>query len=368
MNKKLIALAVAGACTLPMVAMADSGNVKISGYLNVSVDSLDGSETSGSANRGRNVNVSNNSSNIVFSGDEALGNGLKAIWQLQTFVGMGETGNAVGSGNAWTNGNSFLGLAGNFGTIYAGKDDTPMKKVGASVDLFRNQLGDNRNLTADIATNGYGLDQRFSNVVGYITPTVNGLSGAIMYVSNVNVTAGGSAAANSAYDNTPDAWSGMAKYENGPLMLAAAYEKHNLNDLGTGLQDEKAWRVVGGYSFGDAKVVALYQEQRDAGGVNNADRKVWGLGGAYKVGVHTFKLQYYKSDEVDNTSETGADMWALGVEHALSKRTSLYAVYARVNNDSSASMTPFGGGHGDQPGTPTGQDPSGFSLGMIHTF
>lgn len=362
MNKKLIALAVAGACTLPMVAMADSGNVKISGYLNVSVDSLDGCKTSASCTeRDRNLNVSSNSSNIVFSGDESLGNGLKAIWQLQTFIGMGNTGNSGSpEQNAWTNGNSIVGLEGNFGKIYAGKYDTPMKTVGTKVDLFRNQLGDNRNLTNDA-----GFDLRESNIVAYSTPTVNGLRGEVMYISNM----GASSNTNTmAYENTADAWSAAAMYENGPLMLAAAYEKHNLNDMGTGLQDEKAWRVVGGYSFGDAKIVALYQDQKDRDGANNSDRKVWGLGGAYKVGVHTFKLQYYKADEVDNTSDTGADMWALGLEHALSKRTSLYAVYARVNNDSGASMTPFGGGHGDNPGTPTGQDPSGFSLGMIHTF
>lgn len=361
MNKKLIALAVAGACTLPMAAMADSGNVKISGYLNVSVDSLDGCETTACTATKRNLNVSSNSSNIVFSGDESLGNGLKAIWQLQTFIGMGNTGNGGTEEDAWTNGNSIVGLEGNFGKIYAGKYDTPMKTVGTKVDLFRNSIGDNRNMTNDA-----GFDLRESNVVAYSTPTVNGLRGEVMYISNM----GASSNTNTmAYENTADAWSAAAMYENGPLMLAAAYEKHNLNDLGTGLEDEKSWRVVGGYSFGDAKVVALYQDQKDRDGANNSDRKVWGLGGAYKVGVHTFKLQYYKADEVDNaTTEDGADMWAIGLEHALSKRTSLYAVYARVNNDDGASMTPFGGGHGDNPGTFNGEDASGFSLGMVHTF
>ena len=85
MNKKLLALAIAVALA-PAAAMADSGNVKISGGLHMSVDSLDDGNN-------RETNISSNSSWIKFSGDEDLGNGLKAIWQLDTQIGMGNTSN-----------------------------------------------------------------------------------------------------------------------------------------------------------------------------------------------------------------------------------------------------------------------------------
>lgn len=377
MNKKLLALAVAAALA-PAAAMADSGNVTISGSLHMSVDSLNGKNAAGT-DLTRKTNISSNSSNIVFSGNEDLGNGVKAVWQLTTFVGMGSTGNGD---NSWTNGNSYVGLNGGFGTALLGKHDTPLKIAGRKYDLFGDQIGDARNLTNPGAV---GWDLRPDNVVAYITPTVSGVHGAIAYVTNYgngnNLASNtGTAAApvygtgvtGAATDKTVDAWSGLVMYDQGPLSVTAAYERHNLSNLGVaGVDNENAWRLGASYSAGDFKVVALYQRNNDKNTVLGiaGDHKLWGLGGAYKfAGNNTVKLQYYKADALDNTSETGANMWALGVDHAMSKRTTAYVAYARTNNDTSATYSAFGGGHGDNPSTVTSKDPSGLSLGIKHSF
>jgi predicted porin len=189
-----------------------------------------------------------------------------------------------------------------------------------------------------------------------------------------------------------NAWSAKAVYENGPIFVGLGYEKHNLSKLSTNVaanhSDEKAWRLAAGYNFGDFKVVGLYQRESGlcvgsitgcATNGTDAKRTTWGLGGAYKLGTNTIKLQYYKAGDLSNSglaheSQTGANMWALGVDHALSKRTTVYAVYARTNNDRYAMYSAFGGGHADNPGsvTPTttrdSKDPSGFSLGVVHHF
>lgn len=351
MNKKLLAVAVAAALAAPLAANADSGNVKISGGLNVSVDSLDNGNT-------RNLNASSNSSYIAFSGDESLGNGLKAIWQLDTEVGMGATGP---SSNLWTSRNSYVGLNGGFGTALIGKHDTPVKILGRKVDMFGDQIGDSRNLISD-SKNSAGWDLRPDNVVAYISPTMSGVHGALAYVTNV----GGGAAA----DNSITAWSGLVIYEAGPAMVGAGYEKHNLSKTNTptvSLNDEKIWRLVGGYSFGDAKVTGLYQKENDINGSANG-RKVWGLGAGYKMGATTIKGQYYKANSIDNVDETGAKMFALGADYSLSKRTVAYAVYDKTSNDTGASFSAFGGGHGDNPGIATGKNGSGFSIGMKHSF
>jgi hypothetical protein len=52
----------------------------------------------------------------------------------------------------------------------------------------------------------------------------------------------------------------------------------------------------------------------------------------------------------------------------MSKRTTVYAAYARTNNDTNSTYSAFGAGHGDNPGTVVGKDPSGLSFGMIHNF
>ncbi|EKD97303.1 MAG: hypothetical protein ACD_23C00977G0001, partial [uncultured bacterium] len=132
--------------------------------------------------------------------------------------------------------------------------------------------------------------------------------------------------------------------------------------------DPKEWRLVGGYNFGDVKLVALYQRSDDLNAVDGADRKVWGLGAAYKMGATTIKGQYYKAGELNGGSTTDANMFALGVDYSLSKRTTAYAAYAKTSNDDTASFSAFGGGHGDQPAVVVGQNPSAISLGLKHSF
>lgn len=357
MNKKLIALAIAAAFAAP-AAMADTGNVKISGKIDMSVDSLNG-ENAAKTDNTRETNLSNNSSYIRFSGDEDLGNGLKAVWQVSNFVDMGS-----GAGNGWASDDSFVGMSGNFGAVKLGKMATPMKVISRKIDLFGNHIGDSRNLVSkDSSATGsgaWGWDLRTNNTIAYQTPDFSGFGATVAYVTNKDTGA--------ATDKTLSAWSANGIYNNGPVFVGLAYEKHNLSDAGTGLQDEHAWRLGAGYSFGEAKVVALYQKADDLGGTSGADRKVWGLGGAYKMGMNTLKAQYYKAGDFHDQSNTGADMWALGVDHAMSKRTTLYAAYARTSNDSGANYSAFGAGHGDNPGTATGKDPDGLSLGIIHKF
>lgn len=354
MNKKLLALAVAAAL-VPAAAMADSGNVTVYGSVHMSVDSLDGKPAAGTELT-RKTNVSSNSSYIGFKGNEDLGNGLKAIWQIENQVSLGDTG---GTANAWSNRNSFAGLTGGFGTAILGIHDTPMKIIGRKVDLFGDQIGDSRNLiggSSPLSTDNLG-DLRPQNVAAYISPTVGGFHGALAYVTNVG--------AGAATEASATAVSALGMYESGQMMLAAAYEKHNI--AGTSA-DPKQWRLVGGYNFGDVKLVALYQSADDLATVNSNDRKVWGLGAAYKMGATTLKGQYYKAGKLDGVDNTAANMFALGADYSLSKRTTAYAAYARTNNDSAAAFSAFGGGHGDNPGTVTGKDPSGFSFGMKHSF
>jgi predicted porin len=388
--------------------MAQS-NVTIGGYMNFSLDSLKGRNFA-NTDLVTKTNVSSNSSGIYFRGTEDLGNGLSAFWQIQTYFSAGLTGNndqTFGApSDGVSSGNTYVGLEGkSWGKVLLGKHESPFKLLSRKVDLFNNQLGDSRNLLSAFGV-GYantaggtaifthGWDLRPNNVIAYGTPNFNGFSALVAYVSNMS---GGPAldsptATNATAFGAVDAWSANATYENGPIFVGLGYERHNHSKLGTAANvnhpDEKAWRLAAGYNFGGFKVVGLYQRESSlcVGAISgcatngtDAKRTTWGLGGAYQLGANTIKLQYYKGGDVSNSglaneSQTGANMWALGVDHALSKRTTVYAVYARTNNDRYALYHPFGGGHGDNPGsvTPTttrdSQDPSGFSLGVIHSF
>ena len=360
MNKKLIALAVASAFVAP-VAMADTSNVTISGQMHFSLDSLKGKNAAGT-DLTNQWNVSTNASFIQFAGTEDLGNGTSAVWKLKTYISAGGTGNSgdpynLSASDGFTNGPAYLGMSGKtWGTVLLGKNEAPMKVLGRKVDLFGNQIGDIRNL-------GLGFDNRPNNAIQYTSPSLSGFVLDAMYSTNL-ITAAKTATT----DKSETMWSGTGIYTNGPILVGLGYEKHNLSRLGTGLQDEKDWRLDGGYNFGAFKVVAMYEKVTDKSGASGVHQHVWDLGGAYKMGNNTIKAQYAKISDLGSTSNTGANMWALGLDHMMSKRTTVYAAYARTNNDTAASYSAFGAGHGDNPGTVAGKDPSGFSFGMIHNF
>lgn len=392
MNKKLLALAVVSAFSAP-VAMADSSNVVIGGQMHFSIDSLDGctgGSTTTCAQNDRNSNVSSNASNIYFKGTEDLGNGLSAVWQIQTYFSAGGTGNNdtfFGAADGVSSGNTFVGLESkSWGRLVVGKHESPFKLLSRKVDLFNNQIGDTRNLTARAgttaisttaiagSTGSVGWDLRPNNVIAYNTPSFNGFQVWGAYIANL----GSGAAAESGNGlGSVDAWTVTGMYENGPIFVGLGYEQHNLSKYATGvsgLDDENAWRVAGGYNFGAFKVTAFYQKEDNlyASSTNTSeDRTTWGLGGAYKFGNNTIKAQYYTTDDVNNggaNTDNGADLWSIGYDYSLSKRTTLYAVYAETNNDTAGRYSAFGGGHGDNPGTATGKDPNGISLGVIHNF
>lgn len=351
MKKSLIALAVAGAFVAP--AFADTANVNVGGQMHLSLDYLDADTAAASGN----WNVSSNVSNIYFKGTEDLGGGMKAVWQVQTYFDAGATGNADGSfggtANGVGSGNTYVGLNGGFGTVLLGKHEAPLKIVSRKVDLFNNQIGDSRNLTAGAAN-----DIRPNNVLAYATPNMNGFEATIAYVTNT--------AAGAATDASDTAVSMNAFYTNGPLLLGAGYQNRDFG--AAALSDETVWRLAAGYSFGDFKVVAFWQDESDVAGAANADRNVWGLGGAYKMGPMTLKAQYYNRDDLGAAKNTGSDLWAVGLDYAMSKRTTAYVAYASTDNESAATATAFGGGHGDNPATKLGGNPNGFSVGMIHNF
>lgn len=348
MQKKLIALALASAFAAP--AFAATANVDVGGYINMSFDYLD-QDVVGLDPK---LNVSSNASNIYFKGSEDLGGGMKAFWQIQTYFSAGGTGNtdaAFGAADGVSSGNTFVGVESGFGKAMIGKMESPYKMVGRKFDFFGNQLGDSRNLI------NQGMDIRPNNTVAYATPNFSGFTGSVAYVTNLGAGANTAAA-------DPSAWSLSAGYDNGPLAIGLGYQ--NLEGLGLA-SDQTAWRLGASYKFGDFKVAALYQQDNNVGGVGANDMDVWGLGASYAMGAFTLKGQYYSRDQ-DIAANRDSDMWALGVDYSLSKRTSLYAVYASVDNDTGIAATPFGGGHGDAPATAAGGNPDGFGVGVIHTF
>lgn len=363
MGTKLLVTAIAGALATSLGVQAD---VVVYGVAHISVDALDndgpGPDGLGGI-RGEEDGtfVSSNESRIGFKGDEDLSPGLKALWQIETEINLDE-GDNEDDETELANRDSFIGLQGGWGTVLAGRHETPFKIVSRKVDLFDERIGDSRNIlrnegvNATAATPGgsVGFDERPGNVVAYISPGFAGVQGMLLYSAEEGLDNGDLASANLAYGN-------------GPVWMGAAYETHG-EALAAGGEEENGWRLGASYSTGVLKVTGLYQQLKDLGGVTGADRDSWGIGGALSLGNNAIKAQWYSADDLDTVPDSGADMWAVGLDHHFSKRTTGYVAYARTDNDSASAFSMAGDGHGDNVAPPVGGDPSGFSLGLIHRF
>lgn len=391
MQKKIIALAVAG---LSATAFAQS-NVTVYGVADATFDVISISSGSTAA---RNINynrVSTNSSLIGFKGSEDLGGGLSAVFQFESGVGFDNLG-ALGATR-----DSFVGVAGGFGTVILGNITGPTRAFGGAVDVNDGATGTGSNaaiigklgnvLTGRLDTTQTGggataqvtntiarssiqasaFDTRFANAIAYVSPTFGGGFTVIGgYVANEGKNdAAGSVNNASAYDL------GL-KYANGPILVGLSHADVRLDNATDTVA--KNTRLVASYDLGVASVRALYDRtSADTNANLNVDQNVWGLGVVYKVtATGNLLAQYYRAQDVKGSaglgagSSTGAKFWELGYEHNLSKRTMLKASYTRLDNDTNASYD-LGINSTGLTGLASGNNGatiSAFQVGVRHKF
>ncbi|MEQ6340817.1 MAG: porin [Gammaproteobacteria bacterium] len=363
MQKKLIALAVAGVLAAPLAAQAD---VEIYGQARMSVD-YSNNDTPIAGDDKSAFSVSSNKSRIGFKGSEDFGNGLKGLWQIEQGVKFdsGTWGNEARD--------TFLGLGGNFGTVLAGKLSTPYRTSTERLDVFKDTKADYNAIVGSVGSAGQLTGDtnvgnlRTNNSLAYVTPSMSGFQGTLAYVANYNDLVGGSG------DNLPrtkddgkkDAYSLSGTYDNGPLFLAAAYEALNKAGLGggTGTPSTKSWKVGGGWNFGQGTTIGALFENMDLGG-SMGDRNAWYLSGMHKMDAFNVKAAYGSADKWSGTglSDTGAQQFSVGAGYDLSKTTEAYALYTQVSNDK------FGAYGLESISGYADKSVSSFSLGIKHMF
>lgn len=389
MNKKLIALAMATAVSAP--AMAATSNVDVYGIMSVGIDSVNNNNNAAGDATKRVGRVADYASRIGFKGTEDLGNGLSGVWQIEHQLNVdGGSADGVITGNTTAFGgaglrNTFVGLKSkSAGEIRVGKHDTPYKTATGRFDPFVDTLGDYNGLVgaannisatataSNFNNSGSYFDLRPANTVLYLTPNFSGFSAAGSYVFGAETATSGSA-------TTGNAYSLAAMYEAGPLYLTAAYERHNFGSAGTGTLSglsntiQKAWKLGAAYSIMDFTLSAMYEKTDDnqgTSGVNKFGHRTWFLSGKYQMGAVGLKASYANagSDEqvfAGTTGNDGAKLYTLGADYSFSKRTTVYALYTKISNDTNAAYNFALNG---ASGVGAGDAVSGMSLGVKHSF
>ncbi len=344
-QRKPLAIATAlTLCSVPALAAADSvqsrSDMQIYGRAHLSVDHLDDGADYGE------MNLSSNSSRLGFRGRTDFG-AVTGIYQIEQEVDFSN------SGADWASRDTFAGIRSGFGTLRAGKFDTPFKRARGPANLFGDQLGDMRNLTRV----GDGrFDERSQNTIHYQTVDFNGLQLNLAYSFHEGDDA--------AEEAKEEAISVSATYKSGPLDLALAHEAWG-EDTGRGERDGIRFAV--GYDVLPAlKVVGFYQSlNNDRDDVE--DSTTMGAGAQYKAAAATYlRAHHFILDS--NGDDLDAAMTAVGVEHRVDSALRVYANYAMVDNDDDQTLTPWRQARTTDTAGAAGETATGFSVGLRYDF
>jgi predicted porin len=346
-----LALAVLGAFA---GAASAQSSVTIYGIVDASVSRIDnGGDSVVGLDSGNNA-----ASRIGFKGVEDLGNGLKASFVLENGFNVSNGAQSSDDGAAFSR-LAYVGLGGNFGTVRLGRQNSQIKEALTVIDPFSSSGMVN---AVDFYLGG-DVPERVSNQITYVSNNYGGFSGSIGYEFGETP---GDTGANRGYGI-------QLGYANGPLAVQFAYQNRNQND-GAGVDADVKDAILGAtYDFGAFKLHAAYgQRKLDAGAQYGdpsltaaEDQKIrsYVVGATVPFGASKIRAEYIRNDNRD-VENADSNVWALSYTYALSKRTTLYATYARVNNDDGSQL----GIGGPSTDVVAGENASGAAIGIQHNF
>lgn len=373
MQKKLIAVAVAGVLGAPALAMAQSSTVQVYGRITFEYSYVD----RGAGTEKGDVLQSPGGTSIGFKGEEKLGGGLSTWFQCESSADVLE------GGDGFCTRNSALGFKGGFGNVFIGRWDTPFKRAHSlgSVGSESTGVQGNTALTVGNSTGRIGTagreiwERRQAYTINYHSPKMSGFSveGAYSSVQATGLAAGAA---------EPRVLSLGAQYGAGPLAIGLGWEKHQ--DAGGVGRDDDAWALSAKYKFGAVLVGVTYNKQNydgtAAAPTANADRQAWSVGAEWNIsGPHTIGGSYTDVGDMKGTAgytpsanlpgagpNTGAKQWQIAYGYDFSKRTEMRLAYVVTDNDSGTGVYRLNGITNNA--ATLGEKQTGFSLLMKHKF
>jgi len=416
MNKKLVAVAVAGVLAAPLAAQAQTANVTLYGRLNIDYELVNGKQADGS-----NPNVSrlsSNSSRLGVRGTESLGGGLNAIFQIESNV-SGDTGNSSTSGLASRE--TFVGLQGSWGTFKMGKFLMPvddLHPIFGNVPTYTTSILSTADLWAQGTLSKFagGFDARLGNSLRYDSPVYAGFNYSAQvslrdssgFADNTgpsanpaNPTLGGDNGDHASELRHAYVFGGAGYYNNGPIQAGIGFERNikvrNYAVTGGTLNaDDWELTVTGAYNFGVVRPALVYEHLdyevpaglTTAGGLSHLKRDFWGVSVTAPIGPGA--LYFFWGDALDGKgnapdgsrvggltkgTDTGSQQWEISYTYPLSKRTQVYAGYVKLANEKNAAYTFNINAYTINtscqvinPCSTSNGKPGGLVLGMIHLF
>lgn len=369
MQKKLMAVAIAGALGLPgSVALAQS-SVTITGNLKASIanTSLRG-RPAGSLGNSSETRVEDESSRIIFKMREDLGGGLAAIGQVDWRVTT-DTGTDAAAGN------TFVGLTSkSWGTIVLGRRDLHYYNRESHLTVNGSLKADSISILgyAGAGASSIAVTSRTTNVVHYTSPNWGGFT----FILAMSTNPFAAEADLGSGTRRGQAWNFNPNYKGKNFQIGYSYWKSK-SDAGAA-PDQRGDRLYGSINFGGWKVGLAWDKARirpAAGGADTSRRTAWSIPVHYEWGKHGIYAHY---DHAGNDKATAindsATMFAISYAYKMSKRTSLALTYAQINNNVGGRYNFFTGAGGLGSGSTAvtaalaGSDPRIMSATINHKF
>jgi predicted porin len=345
MKKKLLAAAVVGALASPVAFAQTLYGIVDLGYQNAKY-------ADGDINKHFMVQGQHSGSRLGVRGSEDLAGGTYAMYQIEFNISA-DNGDPAATG---TQRLTFVGLGSKawgeltLGQQYTHQFHTIAVGSATAYATFTSIAGQVPELT------------RASNSIKYSSPVMGGFAiGALWGLSGGAATEAQGAGADSDY------WDAAIRYTPGPFGVALGYgvtttsvggaETENTSTQVSANWDNRAFGIYANY---------WVDETENPAGATTRDFNVMSLSGIARFGGrHELAVLWGQGENESVAGGEGEfDFWAVTYQHIMSKRTRFYTGFAKNKNKTGINSAPtaFAGT------VANGFDPSGFQLGVVHTF
>ena len=342
MKKTAFSLAAMAVLAAAAGAAQAQSNVTVYGLLDVGVDNT----SNASASKGSLSRVSSggmNTSRWGIRGNEDLGGGLKAVFNLEGGIQM-DTG--AMDGNVLFRRQAYVGLEGSYGRLVLGRSFTTVYDFVLPFD----PMGYAPFYSWGTSANGsgpskYGMTTGFDNLVKY-----SGKAGDFKFGASYGFGEKATGSQDSAK------FSSGVTYTAGPVSLLATFERINADSIAGGARDKTTSYHLGAmYNEGPWKVQAVARDYKfDPATSGKPDLRAtlyWGGVSYLTTPQVTLTGAIYYQDVKNVAANTDADpiMYVARVRYALSKRTDLYVAgaYAKAKHKQLVSLSRDDAGFGD---------------------
>lgn len=383
---KLKALALGVALAFPMMASAQSStSVTLYGIVDTAIEYVnniaadrDGNETHSSAH------FTNLTSSVPsrwgLRGSEDLGNGLKAIFTLESGFNPG-TGTSNQGGRLFGR-QAFVGLSGDWGQVTFGRQYNMLMRSM----LFSDFLGPSAYGLG--ALDSYIPNARMDNSIVYMG-SFDGLRlGAAYARGRDTVQTGGPAATGCGveYDDQSacSAYSAFVGYDTANWGVAGGYDvirgtdnpaQTNFYDLAANEEDRR-WTINGYVKFDAFKVGLIYLNRKNEAGISSSwgddlgDRSdLWTLNASWQATpavVVDGSVNYLKYKDAEESSKSM--YYVARATYSFSKRTAVYASAAYMKNSGMAANSASSGTAGRGFAAEAGGSQTAVMAGLRHSF